>query len=760
MRLGGLGQAGIIDLNQDGSLSFPEGLTLADVTLSNGADANATGTGGGNIIVNAQNLTLTAGEFGSSFIQAGIAANSTSTDAQAGDITLNVVENISLNESSILNQVASGGVGDSGGVTISTGNLHLSSGSRVSASTLGTGNAGAVDVTATEDITVEGFAEDGFQSSIKSGVFSNAEGDSGGVTISTGNLHLSSGGFVSASTVGAGNAGAVDISASDIVVEGETEDGFVSSIESAVGSDAEGDSGGVTISTGNLRLSNGGLVSAATFGAGNAGAIDLSATDDIVVEGQAGDGSLSSIDSGVSSDAEGDSGGITISTGSLRLSSGGRVLASTFGTGNAGAVDLSATGDIVVEGQAGDGSSSSIESAVGLDGEGDSEGITISTGNLRLSNGGLIFASTFGAGNAGGIAISTNNLSLTNGGIIDASTSSQGNAGNLIIDAKNSIFVSGIEDGRFGISANAIVESGDSGNIDITTDRLTISNNGIIEASNLGFAGINTDITNIDSFFGTGRPGDITINANRLELDNGAIRTVTQFEGGQSGIINLQVAENITLDNNSFISAQAFENADGGNLNIDARFVIAFPSNGIGNDLVATAERGIGGNIELDAEQLFGLSAGRAIDRQTNSFISNDDNDIDVSGTVDGNLNINLTDIDPLQGTAELPESLVETEQTSLQACRRRDRTAQSGLSVNGKGGVPLTPELPLNSLNITTDNQSDSISNIPAPIQTSEGKIQPARGIEVTKSGTVVLTAYHTNNAGERLIPSKRNCG
>ncbi|MEY2856440.1 MAG: hypothetical protein RLZZ74_749, partial [Cyanobacteriota bacterium] len=35
-----------------------------------------------------------------------------------------------------------------------------------------------------------------------------------------------------------------------------------------------------------------------------------------------------------------------------------------------------------------------------------------------------------------------------------------------------------------------------------------------------------------------------------------------------------------------------------------------------------------------------------------------------------------------------------------------------------------------------------------------------PARGIMVTKSGRIVLTAYRTNNAGERIPEGKINCG
>jgi len=44
-------------------------------------------------------------------------------------------------------------------------------------------------------------------------------------------------------------------------------------------------------------------------------------------------------------------------------------------------------------------------------------------------------------------------------------------------------------------------------------------------------------------------------------------------------------------------------------------------------------------------------------------------------------------------------------------------------------------------------------------PVKTSQGKIQPARGVNVTESGEVILTAHRTSNNGDR-IPAKRSCG
>lgn len=69
----------------------------------------------------------------------------------------------------------------------------------------------------------------------------------------------------------------------------------------------------------------------------------------------------------------------------MTLSNGGQISASTFGQGNAGAIEISATGDLILDGEA-EGFSSNIASAVEAEAVGDSGGVTISTNDLILSN--------------------------------------------------------------------------------------------------------------------------------------------------------------------------------------------------------------------------------------------------------------------------------------------------------------------------------------------------------------------------------------
>ena len=771
-------------------------ISTANLNLTNGGDVTASSFGTGNagaVDVTATGNIIIDGEGSngiSSNIQSLIGDNA---EGNSEGITISTT-NLDLTNGGQVNTNTEG-IGDAGAIDVTaSGDITFTAGGAIGANTSGTGDAGAINVIASGDITIDGSSSiDGSPSGIGSAVFTGAEGNSGGVTISTTNLDLTNGGSISANTNGIGNAGTIDVTASgNIAIDGEASNGSLSAFNSLVSTVAEGNSGGVRISTTNLNLANGGQINTSTFGNGDAGAIDVTATGNIAIDGEGSNGAAGGIVSLVGDNAEGNSEGVRISTTNLNLTNGGRINTSTFGNGDAGAIDVTATGNIAIDGEGSNGVASAIVSVVGPNAGGNSGGVTISTTNLDLANGGAINASTGSSGNAGaigvtatdniaidgeasngfpsgifslvsfnaegnsgGVTVSTTDLNLTNGGQVTANTFGNGDASDVTIDAEGSISIDGSTNlFRSGVSANAVVGDGNAGNIFIYTDSLSINNNGTIEATNFNnLVGLTP---------GTGQPGSINITTNSIDLaDNARIEAATQFAEGQSGIINLQVAEDITLRDNSFISAQAFGDANGGNLNIDSRFIIAFPSNGTGNDLVAAADSGTGGNINLDVEQLFGFAEGRAIDRNNNAFLANNTNDLDISGNLEGSLNITTNNIDPLQGATELPIDIVEPSETTQQACAsNRESAAKNGLAILGKGGVPPAPDLPLNSLNTISNGAVNSVSAIPAPIETSKGKIQLARGIEVTESGEIKLVAYRTNDAGDRLPEIKPNCG
>jgi filamentous hemagglutinin family protein len=798
VNLGGLTVPGLIAIREDGSLTFPEDVAKADITLSNGAVTNVRNTGGGKIAVNARNLELTE----SSELRAGIASDSASNNAQAGDIEINLTDNLNLNNSNITNTVQAEGVGNSGNINITTGSIKATNRGQVDTNTFGKGNGGDINITATSDIIFDG-ENNNLESSVISLVIPGAEGNAGDITISTqGKLTFANGGRVDASTSARGNGGNINLTAvGDITFDGEDLEQLGSGATSLVNPKAVGDAGDIIISTGgNLTLANRGRVEANNNGSdqGNGGNVSIDVGGNLTVDGEKNSkGFGSNIGSLVNNSATGDSGNIAISTGgNLTLSNEGQVIASNSATGNSGNITISTGGNLTLSNE---GQVIASSSATGNSGN-----ITISTGgNLTSSSGGKIDTNinaqgnggditidamgdiTFegedfngdgsgatslvgedGSGNAGNITISTQGkLSLTDGGRVDASSNrGQGNAGSVDITATDDIFFEGEDSRGFGSGAtsqaNPGVEAGNAGGITISTGgNLTFKNGGRVDTStnapgDAGSVKINAlgDVTfegkalNGDGSGATsqvnpeakGNAGGVTISTEgNLTLKDGGRVDVSinsrENTGRTNADINLQVAENLILDNSSLISAKASENANGGNLDIDSRFIIAFPNGN--SDIVASAEQGQGGNIMIDAKSVFGIE-----ERPLN----NSTNDINASSelSLDGTVVINTPDIN-LQRELEQSElKLLTAEQAIANSCLARSNQ-QASLTVGSNGGLPKSSNFHYSDANFSLTGVG-SLPIIPekAALTQKNQALIPAEKMVETQDGRIFLVA------------------
>ena len=201
--------------------------------------------------------------------------------------------------------------------------------------------------------------------------------------------------------------------------------------------------------------------------------------------------------------------------------------------------------------------------------------------------------------------------------------------------------------------------------------------------------------------------------------------------------------------------------ANGGNIDLDAKFIIAFPDGN--NDIIANAERGQGGRIQINAESILGIA-----ERPILSDLTNDINASSDFG-LDGTVSITTPEADALQGETELPTKIVTSEQTTTQACRaNRESQVANNLIINGKGGVLATPDLPLSSEIINIGSQAEpnisqqnrSTSEAPQVIATAQGDIIPARGIVKTSDGRTILSAYANSDRSSRNLATKSaNC-
>jgi large exoprotein involved in heme utilization and adhesion len=522
--LGAVAGVGTVGLNFDGnnlSLSFPNDVARTDVSLTDGATVSVTADGGGSIAINARNLDVSQ----ESGLFAGIETNSGSVGAQAGDITLNATEAITLGPSSwIANDVNSNGIGNGGNINIQAASLSLSDGASLRASTSGQGDAGGVFVQVNDAISLT-----------NGNIFSNVEaggvGNGGNINIQAGSLSLTEGAQLQTlireasdkipAPAGRGHAGNVNIDLSDrLIVSGVNNNGVSSAIFSSVGADAVGNGGNIIIRTGSLFLTDSASLTTSTFGQGNAGGVFVQANDLVSLAN-------STIFTSVEAGGVGKGGDINIQAGSLSLTDGTQLLTNLqeasgkipAARGNAGNVTIDVRDRLTLSGVNNSGFPNAIFSSVGADAVGNGGNINIKAGSLSLTDGAQLNASTFGNGVAGNIDIDirSRNLNLTNGGQISAQSQGTGRAGNITINVPQALNADNSQ-----ITATSTQAGG--GDTTINARDIRLRNDSPITTS---------------VFDGTGGGGNITINSKTfIALEDSDI--LANAERGNGGDITIK----------------------------------------------------------------------------------------------------------------------------------------------------------------------------------------------------------------------------
>ncbi|MDJ0533162.1 MAG: filamentous hemagglutinin N-terminal domain-containing protein [Xenococcaceae cyanobacterium MO_207.B15] len=765
-----------ISVDGTGILQNPLDQTNIELRSAIRASTSDTAIGnGGSIEINTGNFSLT---------NQGLISTSSVGQGDAGNITINatdsfVATNDSLITSNIGSPIETPAIGRVGNITISSRDISLSDTSQIQAGAFGNATAtqpGIISLTATEKISFTGTNTE----ILNTGIFSNNDpdsfGDASNISLSAPNIVLNDDAVITARNAGNGQGGDIIIEADILTLnassittsnEGQGDAGNInvnatnsflaknnSIISSNIGNmrdepTARGRVGNITISSRDISLSDTSQIQAGAFPNATAtqqGIVSLTATEQISFTGTR-TGIFSNNDPG----SFGDASNVSLSAPNIALSNDAVITASNEANGQGG--DITIEGDILTL------DNSAIRT--NTSGKGNAGEIDINlTNSLELRESSSIRAAVAedATGLGGNVDIKTAQVTVNEGSEISTSTNGDGNAGELTINATDSIELEGsTAEGRSGFFASATEGSGDGGDITVITDELNIRNGATISVSNFQSLGLASP--------GTGEAGNLTIKANSITLDNNAtIDAATR--SGEGGIITLQVAEDIRLQNNSLISAQANEDADGGNVNINSRFILAFPSSGNGNDIIADAQQGMGGNINITAEALLGIEERTAIP-------GNGTNDIDASSQfgLDGNVTFNVPDTKSFQETAELSSNVVSAEAVAQNACS--PGAGESGLVLLGKGGVPPAPNLPLSAAvlldngkpitpNFSQLNNQQTTQNITPqiqPVKTSQGDIYPARGVVVREDGTVILTAYPTSNNPTRTPTDVPSC-
>ena len=491
-----------------------------------------------------------------------------------------------------------------GNITVNARVVELTNGSAFISTTLGDGNAGDIQITATDHVRIVG--DDGtslFATVQPSGLFSNSFGDfsglgnAGNITITTPRLELL-GGRINTVTQTSGRGGNVTLNVSEsISISGEfptsallipaifdigplAPSGIVTSTIGGVCPGPCGKAGDISITTGSLSIQNGGRIDSGTSSNGPGGNIALSATDVISLSGTSRDGTPVGLFSrSIGTDPDSGSGGnIELHAGQYQVTNGAQVSASTLGPGTAG--------NVFLEGASGPAQTVLIDgfgSGIFTDTQGTGAGgnILMNANTITLQNGGTLSATTSGtatSASGGTITVNANQVQVNSGGLITASTTGAGAGGSVNINA-GSTFSSNAGT----VSSTASQATG--GDITITAGQsVTLTNGANISASSTG----------------AGNAGNIQINAgNQFAMTNSTVTTEANQASG--GAIKITTNPNGTVQlTDSTISASVLDGTGGGgSVNIDPQYVVLQNS-----QILANAVFGPGGNINITTNLL------------------------------------------------------------------------------------------------------------------------------------------------------------
>lgn len=461
------------------------------------------------------------------------------------------------------------GTGNAGAIQITARTFEAIDGGFISADTQGNGNAGNITLNVSERVTLSGFDQqtgEGHRSSritsnagsltdtertakttgiggritlntdtlflsdgamIRSGVSNQGEG--GMIIVNANTLNLTSGGQISSTTLGVGRSGdlhlkvrdRITISGSRSILEGSTElaDPVAtgSEIRSGIYANATrrshqpmelkitGQAGSVEIAANRVELLDRAQINVSNLESGNAGNLTIKAD------------SLQ-LDSGATLSANvlsGEQGNIAIASRDLWMQNGSSITTNTSGSGNAGQINLTASRATLADSQI---SSQST-------GSGNAGTLSVAAQTVKLDRASKLTTESTHAGQAGNVLVRADQVALRNNSEMTSRSSGTGNGGTIDIRANRL----SLSDGSV---LNAQTAAGDGGNILLTlTNLLTLNSQSLLSAAAGGTGNGGNIHIQADYILGSGNSDII---ANAFQGRGGNIRITTQ------GIFGLQ----------------------------------------------------------------------------------------------------------------------------------------------------------------------------------------------------------------------------
>lgn len=519
----------ILSVTSTGGVGGSVTIAALSVEMTEAAVLSISRGTGGAISLQSENLSLAGGA---------LVTTSGTVNATAGNLTVDAGSAVIADEGSGLFAFPDGAGGD---LTARFGSLMLTRGAIIQVGSFGGKRGGNLSITAKSltlsqnaGIVSEAFTQDVGPISIvadalliDNGYISTSTleiGRAGDVALSVGSLTLLNGGQIASSSLdpasGAGGdvtvaaTGAVAISGSSptgrspipgLFESGESSSGIYST--SSSGNPDARPAGSISVSSPRLTLAEGGKLSVASTGPGDAGKIVLDVGTLTVTSGAA----ITSNTSGA-----GNAGAISIAGNAFNLTGGGRIDSGTSGAGHGGTITLAAAN------------------------------------SLSLAAGAGVFSNASDTGPGGDINITARHIDMLSGSTISAS--STGNAA-APAGSVNIVFGDTLRLDHSSIATRSV--SADGGSISITSTGSTLTL-------------INSQITTSVAS-GSGSGGKITIGSHLHPLTFVILtgsQILTTAVGGNGGDINIFADTYLTSE--SLVDASSLQR-DPGTINVEAR---------------------------------------------------------------------------------------------------------------------------------------------------------------------------------------------
>ena len=549
---------------------------LGDITISQGALIDTSGDSGGAVLIKGGRLMI-----GSSYIVSNTLGN---FNGAAVGIDIDLKGDFIADASTL--QTATVGQGASGAIRIASETLEMHDSSIEAFSYYGPGDGGDIEIKS-DNLAVEDY------STIKSYTY-RSPGKGGNIEINAGSLHLKEGGQIYVKTYGSGDSGDLSVAAKSINLSSTDNFSRPASLGATTASSSSGQGGDLRLTTDSLEVRDGAQIDITTFGAGDAGNLEITA-DTMLLSGINGYNAPAAIFARARGNRGGNAGQVHLTIGNLEVLDGGTISTSSFGYGNGGELIVNAE-RVYLSG------ANNAQSATGFFARGyygDGGDIRINTDTLEVADGAALSCSSKRSGAGGAIDITANKVLLSGvnqlgnrAGIFSQSESvATGAAGDVRIEARELE----VRDGAI-VSVGAI-GPGTSGNMEINAGSVLISGRQLDKSAMLT-AGTQT----------VAKGGNIGISTNTIEVINGGTITVNTFGSGNAGVIDIAaksvMVSGVDSGNAARIMSQNYYGSSG-NAG-DVRIVSDKIEVSDGADIsVSTYGTGDGGSIEINAEDVF-----------------------------------------------------------------------------------------------------------------------------------------------------------